>query len=76
MKQYHEAIGKQLDALITKRGSCKLKVSEMTSKDPSGHRHGVIDQVHKHGWRSQPEQKLELNPSRDSNSIQEGQFCI
>lgn len=72
MKQYQEAIGKQLDALITKRGSCKLKVSKLTSKDPSRHGHGVIDQVYKHGWCSQSKQKLELNPSRDSEAIQEG----
>lgn len=59
---YHEAIGKDLDAIVAKRGGSKLKVTKVAGNDLGGHGHEIVDHVNNNSRSSKVEEELELNP--------------
>lgn len=58
---YHEAVGEDLDPVVSEGGGGELEVSEMAGEDLSAEREKVVQHVDDHGGSSEGEEKLHLD---------------
>lgn len=73
---YHEAVGKHLDASVAKRGGGEFKVTEVAGKDLGGHGHEIVDHVNNDSRSSKVEKEPQLDQCCGSESLRERNVSI
>lgn len=65
---YQEAIGKDLNASVTQRSSCKFKITKVTREDLRRHGHKIVNHVNHYSRSSKEEEEFRFDPRGKSEA--------